>query len=217
MIVGERFAGFTDAGFLAIKLTAFGLMVLDHLDWFVFGGALGINATFGRVVFPAFAFVLGVNLARMSDAAMRRLLVRLLVAGAVASLPYVYLQGAWLPLNVLFSLAAAVGVVALVRLGLPTFALLLWLASGMLVDYLWCGIAAVVAVWWLTQRGYGYGLLVAALLVVPINLSLWSLAVVPLNWLALVMPHGQVPRLKWLFYVGYPAHLVVLAVIAAVL
>lgn len=203
-----------DARALSWKLVAFVVMIADHVDWFLYDGALGINATLGRAVFPIFAAVLGINLARMRLAAMPRLMTRLLVAGVVASVPYVYLQGSSLPANVLFTFAASTGVVWLIRRQLPTLAALLALAAGFGVDYLWMGIAAVVAVWWITQRGWSHvQLLVAALLVIPANLSAWSLLAIPLVWLTLGVS-GDGPRLKWLFYVGYPAHLAVLALLA---
>lgn len=210
-VLSDRFAGTTNAGLLAVKLAAFAVMILDHVDWFLYGGAMGINATIGRGVFPAFAFVLGVNLARMNVPGMHRLIARLLVAAAVSQLPYAYLQGALCPLNVLWTLMAAVVCVAFLRGGSRLGAALVWFVAGFAVDYLWFGIAAVVAVWWLASRSLAGTFTVPALLVIPVNLSPWSLAVLPLGWLAGRLPAGDAPRLKWLFYVGYPAHLVALA------
>lgn len=217
MVIARPTAGFnvSDAGLLWLKLSAFVLMVADHVDWFLYGGALGVNATLGRAVFPVFATVLGLNLARMSDAALPRVLRRLVLACLVASAPYVYLQGAVLPLNVLATFALATAVVMFLRRGQFELALPAFVLGGVAVDYAWFGVAAVVAVWWLTQAGYGRGrMLAAALLVVPFNDSWWSLLVLVLGW-AVPFLDGPAPRLKWLFYVGYPAHLVALVLLAA--
>lgn len=214
VIVGERFGGISNAGLLLIKLAAFAVMILDHVDWFLYGGALGINATIGRAVFPAFALVLGINLARMGVPGMVRLFGRLILGGLVASVPYVYLQSSWLPLNVLWTLAAAVFAVAFLREGSRFGAFVVWLVAGFFVDYLWLGTAAVIAVWWMASRGMQGKLLVAALLLVPFNLSWWSLAVLPLGWAASMLPAGDAPRWKHLFYVGYPLHLAALAAIS---
>ncbi|MGJ4801773.1 TraX family protein [Luteimonas sp. SDU82] len=213
----ENFGGVSDAGLLLVKLAAFAVMILDHVDWFLYGGALGINATIGRAVFPAFAAVLGINLARMNVPGMYRLTSRLLLAGAVASVPYTLLQGELLPLNVLWSLAAAVVMVTFLRHGSRLGALLVWIPAGLFLDYQWCGLAAVVGAWWLASRGFRGAFLLAALLVVPFNGSWWSLAVLPLALAAGTLPAGPAPRWKWLFYVGYPAHLVVLALLEHVL
>lgn len=214
VIAVDRIAGTSNAGLLLIKLCAFGVMILDHVDWFLYGGALGIHQTIGRAVFPAFACVLGINLARMNLDGMVRLFLRLLGAGTLAQLPYAYLQGTWLPLNVLWTLAAAVLVVASVRAGSRLLGAVVLLAAGCVVDYLWFGIGGVVAVWWMASRGWTAGkLLAAALIVVPINLSLWSLSVLVLGFASALVPPGDAPRLKWLFYVGYPVHLGALAVV----
>lgn len=214
VIAVDRIAGTSNAGLLLIKLCAFGVMILDHVDWFLYGGALGIHQTIGRAVFPAFACVLGVNLARMNVPGMHRLIARLLVAATFSQFPYAYLQGAWAPLNVLWTLMAATVVVAFLRDGSRLWAALVWLIAGFAVDYLWFGVGAVVAVWWLASRGATRGkLLAAALIVVPINLSLWSLSVLVLGFASSLVPPGDAPRLKWLFYVGYPLHLGALALV----
>lgn len=213
VIAAERFGGVSDGGLLLVKVAAFVLMILDHVDWFLFDGALGINATIGRAVFPAFAAVLGINLARMNVGGMYRLTSRLLLGGAVAAVPYTFLQGALLPFNVLWSLAAAVVMVAFLRHGSRLGALLVWIPAGLFLDYQWGGLAAVVGAWWLASRGFRGAFLLAALLVVPFNGSWWSLAVLPIALAAGTLPAGPAPRWKWLFYVGYPAHLVALALI----
>ncbi|WP_202840855.1 TraX family protein [Luteimonas saliphila] len=210
-------AEISDAGLLFLKLVAFAAMVLDHVDWLLLDGALGFHDTLGRVVFPVFAVVLGINLARAPDAALPRVLWRLVIVGVVASVPYVYLQGSVIPLNVLATFAIAAAVALFLRRGQPVFALPVFLVGGAVVDYAWFGVVAVVAAWWMTQRGFGYGrLLVVAVLVVPFNDSWWSLLAVLLGYVALCLD-GPAPRLKWLFYVGYPLHLVVLALIRSYL
>lgn len=207
----ERFGGVSDAGLLLVKVVAFVVMILDHVDSFVYGGALGIHATIGRAVFPAFAAVLGINLARMNVDGMNRLSARLLLAGAVAGVPWTVLQGTLLPLNVLWSLGAAVVMVTFLRLGSKLGAFLVWVPAGLFLDYQWLGLAAVVAAWWTASRSIPHWpFLAAALLVIPFNGSWWSLAVLPLALAAALLPAGPAPRWKWLFYVGYPLHLALL-------
>lgn len=217
MVTVARHACLSNAGALFLKLVALAAMVADHVDWLLLDGATGFHATWGRMVFPAFALVLAYNLERIqSPGKLRDLCSRMGWVGCIASVPYVYLQGTFLPLNVMFTLAASVFVVALLRGRRPTFAALVALGAGLLVDYNWFGIAAVVGAW-AVLRG-GYGLPMAALVVVAltcaVNLSPWPLLLLPMLAIALRLP-GDSPRLKWLFYAVYPAHLAVLAVIHA--
>lgn len=203
----------SDAGRLFVKLSAFALMVLDHVDWFLWGGALGLNGTLGRVVAPAFVVVLALGLQHVTTADHQaRLLLRLLAAGAVAQVPYALLQGAWWPLNIMWTLALGVVLVVLWERGHLFGALVVGVLASTVVDYGWLGAGAL----WVS-----YGLLRARVPLVCVaavagaafsvwNGSLWALLAVPLVWAGEVMP-GRAPRLKWFFYVGYPVHLMVLA------
>lgn len=204
----------SDASVLFLKVAALVLMVLDHVDLYGFQGALGAHATLGRVVAPAFALVLALNLGRMDEAALSRTLVRLLVAGALSSPLYWVLQGSALPLNILFSLAVPVAAVLLWRRGSDVLAILFALGAGLYVDYAWCGVAAVLLASVMLQRGFSLfqvSSVVAACFAVW-NLSWWSFLVVPLVFLASGL-QAAAPRLKWLFYVFYPAHLLLLVLL----
>lgn len=208
-------AEISDAGLLFLKLAAFSAMVVDHVDWLLFDSAWGFHDTAGRLVFPLFAFVLALNLNRMRDSQLWPLVGRMVVVGALAHLPYTFLQDAALPLNVMATLALAVAAVAFWRMDLWVFAVGVPLLAGMFVDYAWFGLLAILVPYVLFRHGWSTAApaLAAGALLVPFNGSLWSLGVV----LLVVAAHclqGDAPRLKSLFYVGYPAHLAALAVIA---
>ena len=97
---------FHPAALLALKLLAFGVMIADHADMF-FGTGQGVHALVGRIVFPIFGIVFAFNLARMAEKKVEQVATRLIAIGAASQVLYAYLQGAWLPLNVLVSLALA--------------------------------------------------------------------------------------------------------------
>lgn len=204
-----------NAALLSLKLIAFGLMVGDHLDTMVFGGALGIHASLGRVVFPLFALVLGLNLARSDDwlSLLTRTAPRLAAIGVVATPIYAHLMG-WVHFNVLFTLAAGVVAVAFVQRGWWLAAASTVIAAGWTVDYGSLGVLAVLGAWMASRLGLP--LLVAAawvsVAVVPVNGSLWSLLVLPLV-AAAAQVQGDAPRFAWLFWAGYPAHLVAIALL----
>lgn len=206
----------SDAGALVVKLVALAFMVADHVDWFLHDGALGFNATLGRAVFPLFAFLLAVNLSRSSDPVpvVRKLVPRLLIFGALAHPAYMLLQGHLLPLNIMFTLAAAVAIVACLARGWYVWAALALFWLGAFVDYAWLGLAAVVGPWLVLRAGFGFvpALVLACVLLSAWCGSAWPFAAVPVLLLAMCI-HAPAPRWKWLFYAAYPAHLVALVAV----
>lgn len=197
-----------DAGLLFVKLCALALMVLDHVDWFLLDGSLAFHSTWGRVVAPAFAVVLALNLARCCPGADVRAFWRMMIGGVLACLPYVLLQGSLFPLNIMFTLALAVGVVALGHRFDWVWGAVLAVCGALFVDYQWWGVAGVVVPFWLLSRGYSLWVaaLVSAACFAWWNGSVWSFAVLGLVWMGSLFS-GEAPRLKWLFYVAYPLHL----------
>lgn len=201
----------------ALKWAAVLLMVGDHVDWLLYGSALGIHDTLGRLVFPVFGFVLAYNLARpgaWGRGVHRRLIRRLVLIGTIAAPAYVYLAGL-LPANIMFSLALFVGIAALLERGRPLLALLALLACGLFVDYQWPGLVYCLGVWAAYRTGAPLWLAAAAaglLGLYVINGSHAALWALPLLWLASGL-RLDLPRHQLAFYAVYPAHLVVLAVL----
>jgi hypothetical protein len=135
--------------------------------------------------------------------------------GLLACPPFMALIGHWWPLNILFTLLAGTAVIhGLDRGDRPgmAIALLSFAVGGALVEYHHIWLAMQVAAWHYCRQPTPAALVVwvacvAALVV--INGNLWAMAALPLLWLA---PHVdlRVPRLRWLFYAMYPAHLALL-------
>lgn len=197
---------------LYLKLAAFVLMIADHADWLL-GTGQGAHATVGRLVFPIFALVLGYNMARTSpEKLLATVAPRLAVIGLLAQLPYTFLQGAVVPLNIMFTLAAAVAVYAAAELGKGRHALAILAISGLFVDYSWPGVAGVVLVAMACRNRVEWHVL-AALLAMAASLYLingnpLAMLAVPVVWIVSRCAQGDAPRLKWLFWAGYPLHLV---------
>jgi hypothetical protein len=202
---------------LVLKLTAFLVMILDHVDLF-FSGGHGFHAGMGRLVFPVFGCLLAYNMAR-TDAGklLRSVAPRLLLLGLGSQGFYAVLQGAWVPLNILFTLAAASAVYALCERSAWWLALGVLVWSGFWVDYGWWGVAGVVLlaqafrsgeVWrvWLALVGFCLALTLT-------NGNTYALIAAPLLLLALLWRSGDAPRYKWLFLAGYPVHLAALVVV----
>lgn len=211
-----------DGHVAAMKWMALVLMTLDHVNKYLLQGQVAWMFAAGRVVMPLFSFVLAYNLARpeaqpsASGPGAAERVARRLLCFAVISTPMSWaLMGPW-PLNILFMLASAAWIIALLQRGRPSMAVLIGLLSGFLVEFWWPAIAATVAAWFMcrgSSRRAWLAWIGCLWLLTLINGNLWAFAVIPLiASLASVRRAGwlTVPRAKWLFYGYYPGHLLVL-------
>lgn len=198
----------------ALKWLALVAMTLDHVNTFALDRAHPALYAIGRIAFPLFALVLASNLAR-PGVDLWRVCRRLAGFGFIALLPFVLLQHA-LPLNVMFTFALAVAVIALWTRSQHSAAVVLFVAGSLFVDYQWAGVTLILAGWayFRTGRATAAGLALVALVALAWpNGNLWAVTALPVALAGeAVAPH--VPRLRWAFYAYYPAHLVVLALMA---
>jgi hypothetical protein len=98
----------------ALKWAALALMLLDHVNTFLYNRSLPGAYEAGRWVAPVFAFVLAYNLARPDALQLGihlRVMRRLALYGVLAAPPFMALIGRWWPLNILFLLLAATAVI----------------------------------------------------------------------------------------------------------
>lgn len=206
-----------------LKWLALVSMVYDHvMRLLLMGPTIGPATAFGRLAFPLFAFILVYNLARPSVDARtyRRLILRLIGFGLLALPASIYLVGV-LQLNILFSLAAAVALLWLLGQRplwyvIPV-ALLFFAGAGTQVEYGWQGLVLALSLAYFVKRG----------------MTLDAIVVLTGGYMALAYSNGShwgtlsllfilvasrvtlpVPRNKWFFYVFYPAHLTVIALLA---
>lgn len=94
----------------ALKWLALVLMTGDHINYAIFKGSILILMYAGRLVLPIFAFSLAYALAQpqtLESGVYRRVMIRLGIAGIIATVPYVEIRG-WQSLNILFSLLLGV-------------------------------------------------------------------------------------------------------------
>jgi TraX protein len=208
----------------ALKWLAVVLMVVDHVNKYLYHGKIGWMFAAGRLVMPVFAFVLAYNLARpetLASGGFARTAKRLLVYGLVATVPYTALNGlnayGW-PLNVLFTLLVATLVIWLYEAGSPRQGM--WLIplfsfGSMLPEYWILGTGMTIAAYFYCKspRPLYLGLwLLSVTLLGLLNMSLYALLAVPLLYFAPKV-NLTVPRLKYFFYAFYPAHFALLWII----
>jgi hypothetical protein len=204
----------------ALKWIVLVLMVLDHVNKFLYAEKLPVLFELGRLVMPIFGFVLVYNLTRpgaMEKGVHVRMMKRLAIFGAAATPMFVVLVG-WWPLNILFMLLLVVTIVFLIERGgraRIAGAIALFVIGGAFVEFWWPAIASCLAAWAYcrqpsTKRLIVWALATASLAV--INQNLWALAALPIVLTAAQFTLN-VPRTRWMFYAAYPLHLAVLLLI----
>src|SRR2546423_4977134 len=137
----------------ALKWLALALMVLDHVNTFLFNRPLPGGYQAGRAVFPIFAFVLAGNLARpgaLQRGVHVRVMRRLALFALLATPAHWALVGHWWPLNILVTLLAGTATVyGLERadaVGVAVAALA-FAIGGLVGGYLYSRVAVFVDAW----------------------------------------------------------------------
>jgi hypothetical protein len=173
------------------------------------------------VAFPLFGIVLAYNLARVQSrdpTVYARVLTRLLCCGTIASIPFIALGGlgfGWWPLNCVFTLAVAVGIMYVIESRRPFWkikATSVFLLGGAFVEFWWPGVALCVGTWLYMKHPTWSALLfwfagTAGLTL--INGNWWACASFAIAALASLVTI-TIPRASRSFYVYYPAHLAAL-------
>lgn len=218
---------FSEASLSAAKWLALILMVIDHSNKYLLHESQHWMYVLGRVSMPLFAFVMGYNLARpgmLASGGYRRVAQRLAVFGLLATAPFIALNklpAGWWPLNMMFTLLVAVVTAWLLDKRTAWSKVLAWpvfVWGGVLGEYMWPAVGLCLCVWAYQRRPsrsllVGFAACFASLFLLNWLLfndgSFWALGVVPV--LALLQRWRVVlPRVRWMFYAFYPAHLALL-------
>lgn len=211
---GRPFA-ISDGSLEALKWVALASMTVDHLNKYFAHGQVQAAFAFGRVAMPLFLLVLACNLARpgaIEAGAGRRTVRRLLLVGAVASVPFIALGGllaGWWPLNAMFTLATVAAAASLLHSRHRAAALAVVLVGGSSVEFWWPAVVMGVAAWCFARSPSWIAGMVtvgACACLAIINGNHWALAALPLFALASRVDL-RVPRLQLAFYAFYPLHL----------
>ena len=210
----------SDGSLETLKWVGLLFMAGDHINKYLLHEASPALYALGRMVVPLFGFVLMANLARpgaLKAGVHLRVMKRLAICALLATPAFVHLVGAW-PLNILATLFLATLIVWLLERGGTAHrcaALLAFLFGGAVVEFWWPALLCCLGAWAFLRRPSGPRLLLWALATASlavINGNFAALAALPVIWGAsrLDMP---MPRKRWVFYVFYPAHLSLIALV----
>jgi len=196
------------------------LMAGDHINkYLLHEGSLTLYAL-GRMAMPLFGFVLMAHLARpgaLAAGVHLRAMRRLAVFAALATPAYAHLVG-WWPLNIMATLFLATLIVGLLERGRwrsRSAACFAFLIGGALVEFWWPALLFCLGAWAFLRRPGRLRLLLwtlATASLAAVNGNFAAMAALPLVWGASRLEMPMV-RSRWVFYVFYPAHLSVIALV----
>ena len=211
----------SDGAVETMKWLGLVLMTADHAQKYGLMPTVPGVYEAGRMAFPLFGIVLAYNLARVQThdrAVYVRVLTRLLVCCAIASIPFIALGElgfGWWPLNSMGTLAVSVSVMYLIESRPPFWkakAATLFLLGGAMVEFWWPGVALCVSAWWYCRQPTGSAFLLwlagtAGLTL--INGNWWACASFAVLAAMVSAVKIDIPRASRWFYLYYPAHLAV--------
>jgi hypothetical protein len=208
----------------ALKWLALICMTLDHINKYLLHDSIHILFFIGRLALPLFSFVLAFNLARSESLARGvypRTLIRLATIGVISSFPFIALGGVawgWWPVNIMMMLFASTSVIYFIEKNKSYYyvlAFLIFIVGGCFVEFWWPGLATCVTAWVYCKRPTWSMLIIwigAVASLYFINQNLWALAAFPTIFLAsLTIRH--LPRIRWIFYLYYPVHLIIILLV----
>jgi hypothetical protein len=210
-----------DGSLECLKWIAIFCMTVDHVNKYLFNGTIPYLFEIGRLALPLFIFVLAYNLNRpgvLAKEKFTRIAIRLFVFGLIATVPFVLLGGVdkwFLPLNVLFTLLAISSIVFCFNHGGLvgiTSAIVIFALGGAVVEFGWIAIYLGVMTWAALKFksiAIALGAVVGCIALAKINLNYFAVLALPvISFLLFFNP--KIPRLKYVFYVYYPLHLIIL-------
>ena len=226
--VPAREAPYTDGQLELLKWVALASMFVDHIGRHLLGAGYSTwEFGLGRIAFPLFVLVIGLNLARPGDRAARaaRTTQRLAFWCVVSLVPSVMARGEPQMINVLgtLGLGAALcwAIESRATIPLRVLACLAVAVASNHVEFGLAGVFLVAAIYlWQAHDEPGAALVAVLLFLATAWLNrtfggvyglLGTLACVPIALLARQVP-ARVPRLKLAFYLIYPLHLALIGV-----
>ena len=211
-----------------IKWLALIAMTLDHANKILFNAQFAWMYNLGRLAMPLFGFVLACNLARpntLQNHIYGSVVIRTLIIGLAATPFYkaAFHHAGLGSLNIMFTLGLAACILFLIDKSMHShnadlviitraLALAAFMLGSLFVEGQHIAVGYVLAAWAYCKVQKVWALLIWMLCTASlylINGNGWAIAVIPIILLTARI-NFKLPRLKWMFYVYYPLHLVIL-------
>ena len=211
-----------------LKIIACITMVLDHVKYAIPETRGFLTEYLGRMSFPVFAFLLTEGFCHTSD--LKKYYQRLLLFAFVSQIPFMLfrtLVGEWRMLNILFTLL--LGLIAITFLekcnkryaiSILIIVFIIFLGNFLKVDYGWYGVACVVVLYGFRNDKFLRILAFAMLNLIyyfkrfTINLSIENLLLYGFSTVPVILflfYNGTLGhKTKYLYYVFYPVHMLIL-------
>lgn len=203
-------------------------MILDHIKYAIPETQGFVTQYFGRISFPLFAFLLTEGFCHTSN--LKKYYKRLMIFAIISQIPFMLfrtLVGEWRMFNILFTLL--LGLTAIVILdrferkyyiSLPLVSVFLILGKYLRVDYGWYGVACVVVLYIGKDRKFGRIIAFAILnliyyyqrlFVIGSKENIISYVFTTIPVFLLLFYNGKLgTKTKYLYYLFYPIHMIVL-------
>ena len=207
-------------------------MCLDHIKYAIPETRSFITIYFGRISFLLFAFLVGEGYCHTSN--LKKYYKRLIIFACISQIPFMLfrtLVGEWRMLNILCTLL--LGLIAITvfdkldkkyYISLPVVGLIIWLGNILRVDYGWFGVAGVFLLYLLRNKKFLRLFGVAVLNFVyyfdrlfsyDFKSSFISYLFTTLPAVILLAYNGKLgKKTKYIYYIFYPVHMIILYVIS---
>ncbi len=218
-----------------IKIMACVSMVLDHVKYAIPETTCFATKYLGRIAFPLFAFLAVEGYCHTSN--LKKYYQRLIIFALISQIPFMLfrsLVGNWRMLNIMFTLLLGLMAITVFDkfgkkyyFSLPLIALIIYMGKLFGVDYSYYGVAAVFTLYVCRQQKLLRIVIFALLNFVyyyPRLTTYYSISNV-ISYLCATLPvvlilayNGKLgPKTKYIYYIFYPAHMLILYLISTIL
>ena len=207
-------------------------MLIDHIGWQFFPDIIWLRVV-GRLAFPIFAFFIAQGMIYTRN--RKRYILNMLILGVISQIPYMFLSARMYDLNIMFTfVVASVAIVLIEEVGKKQnigcsillgvlFVVTVVLSYFGILNYGFLGVMLVLCFYFIKNKGWSFAVAGVILVLMAIRTCLrssfsfenavqaWSV----LSLVLLLFYNGGKGKanLKHMFYIFYPAHLVVILII----